>query len=237
MRIVRLECPAPLLLEWLKKTRSNPAAPMFARPHVGFTGERKGIMSRILVPLFVLMCTTASFGQDVYFVIRSSGGTNIGIAKVNADGSGFAVVVAADDIAAWMNALIPGATGSQFTGEYFVDSVNHALYLVGRYQDVTLGTLPALLRSNLDGTFMELVSAPAPPTISGGDIFVSPQVLQSSAFRDDSDGCVGQRLDDPGFEAEGAGWEKVNNGGRSVVGTPVHSGARSLQMLVHHNVA
>ena len=57
--------------------------------------------------------------------------------------------------------------------------------------------------------------------------------LDGDGVSDGCDGCIGQLLDDPGFEADGDGWFKVNNGGRLVTESTSHSGQNALQMQVH----
>ena len=42
-------------------------------------------------------------------------------------------------------------------------------------------------------------------------------------------------LTDPGFESGGTGWQRVNNGGRSIVTTDAYSGLASQQMLIISN--
>jgi hypothetical protein len=46
-----------------------------------------------------------------------------------------------------------------------------------------------------------------------------------------------QLLSDPGFENNGAGWQRAFNGGRSIVGTQYYAGAKSLQMVVSNSYA
>ena len=138
-------------------------------------------MSRIIGILVFLGTASVSVGQEIYVVIRSV--PDIRIVKMNADGSELAIVVTNDDVVAAMHALIPDSTDGSFTGEYYVDSVNRKLYFVGQYEDtVSALALPALLRSNLDGTNIEVVVAPMPPDVANNEVFILPQVLQLSTI-------------------------------------------------------
>ena len=140
-------------------------------------------MNLKLVSLFVLVASSVSWGQEVYFFNNESSpsGNVAHIAKINVGETTPTDVVTQAALDAAFSILIPDAIdgGDFFNAEFELDSVDRKLYFPVGHSILTKNGVEgrkAIMRSDLDGTNIELVYAPANDT----ETLSSPQVHHSS---------------------------------------------------------
>ena len=120
-----------------------------------------------LVSLFVMLASSVSCGQEIYFLRNTPIGSISGsIARMNSDGSNLTTVLTLEELGAAVDAVIPGAIESSFDGLFgaiAVDSTSGKMYLSVKYRDTATNfILRAIVKCNLDGSNFELVlSVPA----------------------------------------------------------------------------
>ena len=115
-----------------------------------------------LVSLFVLVASSVTWGQEIYFHRTTPIGSISGsIARMNSDGSNPTTVFTMEELGAALDAIIPGAVDSSLDdqhGAMTVDSLSGKMYLTVRYTDTSTNfRLPAIVKCNLDGSDFELV--------------------------------------------------------------------------------
>ena len=133
-------------------------------------------MYRFIVPLVVLISATQVAGQDIYAIL-SPGQSGDNIVRFKPDGTELTVIVTHEQILSILSTL--GATSYEQITAFDVDLVNGKLYWTAQYIAGVGTTRPAIMRSNLNGSNIEII-----PGIGGeeGFIFDHLRVVRTSTI-------------------------------------------------------
>ena len=133
-------------------------------------------MNRFIVSLFVLVTATQLTGQDIYAVLKP-GSAGEGLVRFKPDGTELTVLVTEEQIQNLLSKI--GSIEHEAIIGFDVDTANGKLYWTAQYVTAGQDRRSALLRSDLDGSNIEII-----PGI-GGEISVhykQLRVVQTSSI-------------------------------------------------------
>lgn len=147
------------------------------------------IRSLIVFGLIAFACQEG-LGQTIYFVDHAPNAANT-IQKINSDGSGLMTILDESTVEAVLILLYPKATsmdGIEDSFTFFVDQIASKMYWPARVSTESINQY-AVMRSNLDGSFIEVVMLHSPGDTSIGSIQVQ-QPFVPDINCDDGNDCT-----------------------------------------------